>query len=140
MRTIVLLGAAALVTACHAAGNAEGTGPIVQRDFPVAGAFDKIALSGSPDVVVTVGAAASVRAEGEADMLDRLEITNENGQLQIGLRNTRQLVRLGPPSRHHHPRHLAGARRRRRSPARATCASIASRARPSPARSPARAT
>ena len=88
MRTIFLLGAAALVTACHAAGNAEGTGPVVQRDFPVAGAFDKIALSGSPDVVVTVGAAASVRAEGEAEMLDRLEITNENGQLHIGLRDT----------------------------------------------------
>jgi len=88
MRTIFLLSAAALVTACHAAGNAEGTGPVVQRDFPVAGAFDKIALSGSPDVVVTVGAAASVRAEGEAEMLDRLEITNENGQLHIGLRDT----------------------------------------------------
>ena len=87
MRTIALLGAAALVTACHSAGSAEGTGPLAQRDFPVAGAFDKIALSGSPDVVVTVGAAASVRAEGEADQLDRLEITNVNGQLQIGLRN-----------------------------------------------------
>jgi hypothetical protein len=87
MRTFFLLGAAALVTACHAAGNAEGTGPIVQRDFPVAGAFDRIALSGSPDVVVTVGAAASVRAEGEAEMLDRLEITNQNGQLQIGLKH-----------------------------------------------------
>jgi DUF4097 and DUF4098 domain-containing protein YvlB len=88
MRTIALLGAAALVTACHSAGSAEGTGPVAQRDFPVAGAFDKIALSGSPDVVVTVGAAASVRAEGEADQLDRLEIVNVNGQLQIGLRNT----------------------------------------------------
>ena len=88
MRTIALLGAAALVTACHAAGNAEGTGPIVQRDFPVAGAFDKIALAGSPNVIVTVGGAASVRAEGEAEMLDRLEIVNDNGQLRIGLRNT----------------------------------------------------
>lgn len=88
MRTIALLSAAALVTACHAAGNAEGTGPVVQRDMPVAGAFDRIALAGSPDVVVTVGAAASVRAEGEADQLDRLEITNVDGQLQIGLRDT----------------------------------------------------
>jgi hypothetical protein len=87
MRTIALLAAASLVAACHAAGNAEETGPVAQRDFPVAGAFDKIALSGSPDVVVTVGAAASVRAEGDADMLDRLEIVNDNGQLRIGLRN-----------------------------------------------------
>src|ERR1700712_428260 len=95
MRTIALLSAAALVTACHAAGNAEGTGPIVQRDFPVAGAFDKIALAGSPNVVVTVGAAASVRAEGDAEMLDRLEIVNENGQLRIGLGSNSGLVDLG---------------------------------------------
>ncbi len=87
MRTIALLTAAALVTACHAAGDAEETGPAVQRDFPVAGAFDRIALTGSPDVVVAVGGAASVRAEGDAETLDRLEIRNENGQLQIGLRN-----------------------------------------------------
>jgi hypothetical protein len=88
MRAIAMLGAALFVTACHAVGNAEETGPAVQRDFPVAGAFDKIALAGSPDVVVTVGGAASVRAEGEADMLDRLEIVNDNGQLRIGLRNS----------------------------------------------------
>jgi hypothetical protein len=86
MRNIVLLGAvASLATACHAAGSAEESGPAVQRDFPVAGAFDKIALTGSPDVVVTVGGAASVRAEGEASQLDRLEIVNQNGQLRIGL-------------------------------------------------------
>lgn len=88
MRTIALLSAAALVAACHSAGDAEETGPAVQRDFPVAGAFDRIALSGSPDVIVTVGAAASVRAEGDAATLDRLEIVNENGQLRIGMRNS----------------------------------------------------
>ena len=88
MRNIALLAAAAsLATACHAAGSAEDTGPRVQRDFPVAGAFDKILLAGSPDVVVTVGGAPSVRAEGEADQLDRLEVVNQNGQLRIGLRN-----------------------------------------------------
>ena len=87
MRTFGLLTAAALVAACHAAGDAEESGPPAQRDFPVAGAFDRIALSGSPNVVVTVGGAAAVRAEGTAEMLDRLEIRNENGQLQIGLRH-----------------------------------------------------
>ena len=88
MRNIALLAAvASLATACHAAGSAEDTGPRVQRDFPVAGAFDKILLAGSPDVVVTVGGAPSVRAEGEADQLDRLEVVNQNGQLRIGLRN-----------------------------------------------------
>ncbi len=88
MRTLGLLAAAAFVTACHAAGSAEEAGPVVQRDFPVAGTFDRIALAGSPDVVVTVGGQPSVRAEGEAEMLDRLEIVNENGQLRIGLKHS----------------------------------------------------
>lgn len=87
MRATALLGAAALVTACHSAGDAEEAGPAVQRAFQVAGAFDRIALSGSPDVVVTVGGAPSVRAVGDAGTLDRLEIVNENGQLRIGMRN-----------------------------------------------------
>jgi putative autotransporter adhesin-like protein len=73
-------------TACHAGGNAEETRAAARRDFQV-GAFDRIALAGSPDVVVTVGGAVSVRAEGDADTVDRLEITSEGGQLRIGLRN-----------------------------------------------------
>ena len=85
--TAALLGTALIATACHAGGNAEETGPRAQRDFPVAGAFDRIALSGSSDVVVAVGGALSVRAEGDAATLDRLEITNENGQLRIGMRS-----------------------------------------------------
>jgi hypothetical protein len=96
MRTVLLLSAAALVAACHASGNAEETGPLAQRDFPVSGAFDKIALTGSPDVVVTVGGAASVRAEGDAAILDRLEITNDGGQLRIGLRSGSWLSWGGP--------------------------------------------
>ncbi|MBV9883991.1 MAG: DUF2807 domain-containing protein [Sphingomonadaceae bacterium] len=90
MRTIALISTVALAafaTACHAVGNAEETGPRAQRDFPVAGAFDKIALEGSPDVVVTVGGAAAVHAEGDQEMIDRLEIVNENGQLRIGYRH-----------------------------------------------------
>ena len=87
MRATALLSATLFATACHAVGSAEETGPVVQRDFPVAGTFDKIALAGSPDVIVTVGGAASVRAEGEAELLDRLEIVNDNGQLRIGLKN-----------------------------------------------------
>jgi hypothetical protein len=86
MRTIALLSAAAFVAACNSAGDAE-TGPAVQRAFQVAGAFDRIALSGSPDVIVTVGGAASISAQGDSDTLDRLEIVNENGQLRIGMRN-----------------------------------------------------
>jgi hypothetical protein len=53
------------------------------RDFAV-GAFDRISLAGSQDVVVTVGGAPSVRAEGETDLLDKLEIRVEDGVLRIG--------------------------------------------------------
>jgi putative autotransporter adhesin-like protein len=82
-----LLSTVLIAAACHAGGNAEETRhPTAQRDFPVAGAFDRIALAGSSDVIVTVGGAASVRAEGDAETLDRLEIVNEGGQLRIGMR------------------------------------------------------
>ena len=87
MRAAALLTAALSLSACHAMGSAEESRPAMARDFPVAGAFDKIALSGSPTVIVTVGGAPSVRAEGSADLVDRLEIVNDNGQLRIGLRN-----------------------------------------------------
>jgi Putative auto-transporter adhesin, head GIN domain len=83
-----LLSTVLIATACHAGGNAgEPAHATAQRDFPVAGAFDRIALTGSSDVIVTVGGAASVRAEGDAETLDRLEIVNEGGQLRIGLRD-----------------------------------------------------
>lgn len=83
-----LLGTALIATACHSSGSAEETGPTVSRDVPVAGAFDRIASTGSTDVVVTVGGPAAIRAEGDQATLDRLEITNQNGQLQIGLRQS----------------------------------------------------
>jgi len=83
-----LIGTALIATACHHGGSAEESGPSARRDFQVAGAYDRIALTGSPDVVVTVGSAASIRAEGDQATLDRLEIVNENGQLKIGLRST----------------------------------------------------
>jgi hypothetical protein len=87
MRAIALLSSVFVLGACHAGGHAsEGGGPAVSRNFQV-GAFDRIALSGSPDVIVTVGGAPSVRAEGDQAMLDRLEIAADGGQLRIGMRN-----------------------------------------------------
>lgn len=87
MRTMAIAGAIILLGACSASGaQGDQAGHHAQRSFQV-GAFDKIALSGSPDVVVTVGGAPAVRAEGDAATVERLEITVENGQLHIGLRN-----------------------------------------------------
>jgi len=82
-----LLGTALILTACNHRGGGEEAGPAARRDFQVAGAYDRVVLTGSPDVVVTVGGVASVRAEGDEATLDRLEIVNENGQLKIGLRS-----------------------------------------------------
>lgn len=53
-----------------------------ERSFPV-GAFSAVVLSGSPDVVVTTGAAHSVKAEGADADLDRLDIKVEDGRLII---------------------------------------------------------
>jgi hypothetical protein len=88
MRNVALLSSALVLSACHANGHASNrdSGPVESRNFPVT-AFDRIALAGSPDVIVTVGGAPSVRAEGSAAALDRLEITAEGGQLRIGTRN-----------------------------------------------------
>ena len=54
-----------------------------EQSFPVGG-FDRIALGGSPDVTVTTGKAVSVRASGEQQALDRLDIRVEGGVLKIG--------------------------------------------------------
>ncbi len=73
---IRLIAAAALLTAAGPALAAD-------RAFAV-GDFHGLALSGSPDVTITTGRAASVHATGEAAALDRLEIGVEDGVLKIG--------------------------------------------------------
>jgi hypothetical protein len=81
---IILVSAAALV-ACSSSDAKEGERDtrIVRKTFEV-GSFDKVALGGSQNVVVTVGGPVSVRAEGEADQVGRLEVRVENGELKVG--------------------------------------------------------
>lgn len=85
MRSLFLTAALAL-TACTAGaqGNADA-GARTSRSFQV-GTFDRINLAGSPDVVVAVGGQPSVRAEGEAADLERLEIAVVEGELRISMR------------------------------------------------------
>lgn len=78
------IGAALALAACSAHGQEAPEAP-ARRDFPV-GAFDRVTLAGSHDVIVTVGQPASVRAEGDSEALDRLDIRVEDGQLRIGSR------------------------------------------------------
>ncbi len=76
-----------LAAACSAGAHQnEGShGGRTSRDFQV-GAFDSISLAGSPDVIVTVGGQPSVRAEGDAEMIERLDIRVEGRELKIGTR------------------------------------------------------
>lgn len=86
MRAALPLTAALLLGACNMHADARedsGNHQNIRRNFPV-GDFQKIALAGSPDVVVTVGGAPSVRAEGDQALIDRLLITVQNGELVIG--------------------------------------------------------
>jgi hypothetical protein len=80
MRAALLAGALALLAGCGGS-QAEPA----RRDFQVGG-FDRITLAGSPDVVVAVGGRPSVRAEGDADAIERLEIAVVDGALRIGMR------------------------------------------------------
>lgn len=75
MRT--LIAAALLATAVAAPALADS------RNFPVSG-FDRLGGSGPWDVRVHTGAAPSVNAVGDREMLDRLQIEVVGGQLKIG--------------------------------------------------------
>lgn len=87
MRKLLAIAPIAILAAACSAGAREGgehaSGTQGQRNFEV-GAFQAVALEGSHDVVVTVGGAPSVRAEGDADAIERLDIRVENGTLKIG--------------------------------------------------------
>jgi hypothetical protein len=82
MRTALILGSALMLGACNISADAQeapgGGGGTAKRDFQV-GAFDKVSLAGSHNVVVTVGGAPSVRAEGDPKVLDRLDIRVDGG-------------------------------------------------------------
>lgn len=99
MRSLLLATALGLIAACSAgaqsgsadAGAAQHKGPAAtagaqaNRDFQVA-AFDRINLTGAANVVVTVGGQPTVRAEGDAALVERLEINVVGGELRIGMR------------------------------------------------------
>lgn len=92
MRVVLLASILALTAACSAGaqdgagGQGASAGNAASRSFQV-GAFDKINLAGSPNVTVAVGGQPSVRAEGDAAALERLEIAVVDGELRIGMRS-----------------------------------------------------
>jgi hypothetical protein len=72
-----------MLGACSMGEASENEGQRGTRNFQV-GAFDKISLTGSPNVIVTVGGAPSVRADGDSRLIEKLEVKVENGVLRIG--------------------------------------------------------
>jgi hypothetical protein len=91
-RSAIILGSVLLLGACgFSAGAKDGketsgtatSGEQIRRNYQVAG-FDRVALAGPHNVIVTVGGAASVRAEGDSKLIERLEITVKDGELRIG--------------------------------------------------------
>jgi hypothetical protein len=106
MRSFVLLAALAMTAACGAGARDGAPGPQADarqdtRSTPLgrasrtfqAGNFDRIELTGTPEVVVAVGGQPSVRADGDAADLDLLQIEVVDGSLRIG---TRPGVQTGP--------------------------------------------
>ena len=81
---LAMMTLAAAAAGCNA-GAHDGDRPTAQRAFQV-GAFQSVSLTGSPDVIVTVGGQPSVRAEGDARLVERLDIRVKDGDLKIGYR------------------------------------------------------
>ncbi|MES2754332.1 MAG: head GIN domain-containing protein [Pseudomonadota bacterium] len=91
MRTFVILAAAFPLIACNVMADNDrpgvaGTGSGTTRTYAVAD-FTKVALRGSDDIDVRVGTAFSVRAEGDAEVLDYLKIEKDGDTLKVGRRN-----------------------------------------------------
>jgi hypothetical protein len=100
MRAALALVPAMMLGACNHAqgGNHEGDHRTISQNFPV-GAFSKIALGGSANVVVTVGGAPSVRAEGDAERIgDQLMIGSKRHGWNWNSKGGRVTVYVTVPS------------------------------------------
>ena len=84
MRAALALIPVVMLAGCNQAqgGTHDGDHRNITQNFPVGG-FTKVSLGGSPDVVVTVGGAPSVRAEGDAERIGRLDIRVDGDELKI---------------------------------------------------------
>lgn len=84
MRRAITLGiiAATMAAAGCTEARSENGGPSVERDFKV-GQFDRIELQGAYDAIVRTGSAPSVRAKGDEDAINDLEVAVRDGKLII---------------------------------------------------------
>lgn len=90
MRTLLILAALPLAACSYTTDNdkpgSAGSGSGSTRTYQVAD-FSAVALRGSDDVDVRVGSAFSVRAEGDAEVLEYLKIEKDGDTLKIGRHN-----------------------------------------------------
>lgn len=86
MRFNAILLAIPLV-ACGSGSAVGGSdpGPRAERSYPLSG-FTRIANAAPADVRVTTGGGFAIKASGSEKLLERLELTVENGALQIRVR------------------------------------------------------
>ena len=97
MLSRILLAAATIAVAACSANAQEGDVDRTpsQRSFNLAG-FNSVSVAGPHNVVVQVGPAHSVRAEGPAGVLDRLEIVVEDGgNLEVRQKKDAMRIRWG---------------------------------------------
>jgi hypothetical protein len=76
---------AALMTALSMPVEAQESAGNTRRSYAVTN-FHSVASVGAHEVIVTIGAAPSVRAEGPAEILDRMEVVVEGNELDIRFR------------------------------------------------------
>lgn len=79
---IAVAAAAGGLAACGEARGEEQGGPAVSRDYAVAG-FDRIAVAGPYDVVVTTGSGPGVSATGGQRDIERMVVEVEGRTLKI---------------------------------------------------------
>ncbi len=101
MRALLTLVSTLALAACNQSAGAEegqprSAGARTERSFTV-GDFQAVATGGAYDVVIKVGGAPSVRAEGDVQEIERMEVVVENGTLAI--RRKRQSGSLQMSSR-----------------------------------------
>ena len=95
---LILVSTLALVACNNSADAQEGSDAraAASRTYDV-GSFESVSLGGPYDVVVTVGPAASVRAEGDAEEIERMEVSVEDGGLEIKRRRSSGMnIGFGP--------------------------------------------
>jgi Putative auto-transporter adhesin, head GIN domain len=81
MKILALLAILPL-TACSSETSAAPSGPSVNRSYALDG-FSAVKATGPDDVDIRVGSGFSIRAEGDAKLLDKLEIVKNGDTLEV---------------------------------------------------------